>query len=133
MDASRLEEIPLFAPLSPEQRGRVASFADELEVSEGTKLVREGDLAWEFFVIEEGHAQVLREDGRHVADLGPGDFVGEIAAIDHSRRRASVTSKSPMKLIVMTDYDFRSMASELPGVAAEIRAAIEQREPLLTC
>ena len=126
MDEAHLREIPLFASLSKDERRRVAMFADELEVPEGTELLHEGDIAWEFFAIEEGQAEVLH-DGRHVADLEPGDFMGEIAALDHSRRRASVVAKSPMKLMVMTDYDFRRLTHEVPALAARIREVIEQR------
>ena len=126
MDEAHLQAIPLFASLSGPERRRVAMLADELDVSEGTELLHEGDVAWEFFVIKEGKAEVLH-DGRHVADLEPGDFLGEIAAMDHSRRRASVIARSPMTLMVMTDYDFRRLASEMPALGARINEAIAAR------
>ncbi|HXF37378.1 MAG TPA: cyclic nucleotide-binding domain-containing protein, partial [Actinomycetota bacterium] len=86
----------------------------------------EGRLPHEFFVIEEGTATVTR-DGRRLAELGPGDFFGEIAILAEERRTASVVAASPMRLIVMTDRDFLEMAREMPEVAERVRAAVRER------
>jgi CRP-like cAMP-binding protein len=75
MDESELRSIPLFQSLTSEERRAIAPHADEIDVPEGTELVRQGEFAYEFFVIEEGTAEVNR-DGEHVAELGPGDFLG---------------------------------------------------------
>ena len=45
--------------------------------------------------IEEGEAEVTR-DGEHVADLGPGDFFGEMGLLEKTLRNATVTAKTPM-------------------------------------
>ena len=126
MDEARLNNSPLFAALSRRDRQEVASHADEVDVEEGRHLVDEGRFSWDFFVIEEGTAEVLR-GGKRVADLGPGDFFGEMGLVDHVKRNASVVATSPMTVIVMTGRDFRRMTREIPHVAEQIRAAIEQR------
>src|ERR1051326_5240166 len=119
MDAARLKEIPLFSQLPEKQLKTAAQLADEVEVKEGTRLVDEGRFAHEFFVIEDGTADVVH-DGTTVAALGPGDFFGEIALIKTERRTASVVAKTPMKLVVIFGPNFRSMASDLPAVQAKI-------------
>lgn len=126
MDAARMREIPLFATLSDRERMRVAQLADEVDVKAGDHLVDEGRFAHEFFVIEDGQADVVH-DGKTVAELGPGDFFGEIALIKTERRTASVVAKTPMKLVVMFGPNFRSVASDLPAVAEKINGAIEER------
>jgi CRP/FNR family transcriptional regulator, cyclic AMP receptor protein len=128
MDAARLKSIPLFAELSEREREQVARWADELDVPEGKHLVDEGRFAHEFFVIEEGTAEVRHGDEK-LTDLGPGDFFGEIALVEHQRRTASVIATSPMRTIVMFGRDFRQMEAEMPSVAARIRQAIEERRP----
>jgi CRP/FNR family cyclic AMP-dependent transcriptional regulator len=128
MDPARLKSIPLFAELSDREREQVARWADELEVSEGKHLVDEGRFAHEFFVIEEGTAEV-RHGEEKLTDLGPGDFFGEIALVEHQRRTASVIATSPMRTIVMFRREFSQMESEMPSVAARIRQAIEERRP----
>jgi CRP/FNR family transcriptional regulator, cyclic AMP receptor protein len=127
MDPARLKSIPLFAALSDRERGQVARWADEVDVAEGKHLVDEGQFAYEFFVIEEGTAEV-RHGEDTVASLGPGDFFGEIGLLEHVRRTASVVATSPMRAIVMFARDFRAMEAELPDVAARIRQAIEERK-----
>jgi CRP/FNR family cyclic AMP-dependent transcriptional regulator len=126
MDANRLKSIPLFADLSDHERGQVAKWADEVEVQPGKHLADQGEFAYEFFVIEEGSAEVTKDE-KHLTDLGTGDFFGEIALMEADRRTATVTASSPMRLIVMHGRDFREMASEMPHVAEKIRAAIRER------
>jgi CRP/FNR family cyclic AMP-dependent transcriptional regulator len=126
MEAARLGSIPLFSELNRHDRQQVAMWADEVTVEEGTHLVREGDFAHEFFVIEEGTARV-EHDGATIAELGPGDFFGEIGLLDHIRRTASVTATSPMRLVVMFEREFGAMAAEIPAVAEQIHQAIRRR------
>jgi CRP/FNR family cyclic AMP-dependent transcriptional regulator len=126
MDEKRLTAIPLFASLSKQERRHVAQHADEVDVPAGKELVHEGGFAYEFFVIEQGTAEVTRQ-GAHVADLGPGDFFGEMAALTDSTRNAAVMSTSPLTAIVMTAHDFRAMAKGMPAVADKISAAVAER------
>jgi CRP/FNR family transcriptional regulator, cyclic AMP receptor protein len=128
MDPARLKSIPLFADLSEHERRQVAQWADEVDVPAGKHLVDEGNFPHEFFVIEEGTADVLHGDEK-LAELGPGDFFGEIALVEHLRRTASVVATSPMRTIVMFGRDFGQMESEMPSVAARIRQAVEERRP----
>ena len=77
-------------------------------------------------MIEEGSADVIQH-GERVAELGPGDFFGEIGLIETERRTASVVATTPMKLIVMFQREFKAMEQEMPVVADRIRAAIRAR------
>ena len=126
MDERTLRSIALFDSLPSQARAAVAQHADELDVSEGTELARQGDFAYEFFVIEEGSAEVLR-DGERIAELGPGDFLGEMGIVGKVVRNATVRTTSPARVIVMSEQDFRSMSRSNPEVASRITAAVEQR------
>jgi CRP-like cAMP-binding protein len=59
--------------------------------------------------------------------LGPGDFFGEIALIEHGRRTASVVTASPTTLAVMSPISFNAMRREMPRVAGRIDDAIRER------
>jgi len=120
MDESRLESIPLFEGLSRKERRAVAQRADEVDIDAGRAIVREGETPYEFFAIEEGTAEVKRGD-QHLADLGPGDFFGEMGVMENAPRNASVTA------VVMTGSAFRQVGRELPEVAKKIRKAIDER------
>ena len=126
MDPARLRKVALFAGLTDDERRRVASWAEEVEVPPGKQLVEEGQLSYEFFVIQEGTAEV-RHGEEVVAELGPGDFFGEIALLEADRRTASVIASEPMRLMVMTRRSFGEMQAEMPSVAAMIRQAVEDR------
>jgi CRP/FNR family cyclic AMP-dependent transcriptional regulator len=126
MDESRLRAIPLFAGLKKKERRAVAQQADEVDVEAGCHLVREGEFAYEFFAIEEGTAEVRRGE-QYLAELGPGDFFGEMGLIGDAQRNASVKALSPITAIVMTASAFRQIDRDLPEVAKQIRKAIEER------
>jgi CRP-like cAMP-binding protein len=131
MDESRLASIDLFSSLSKRERTEIANRADEIDVPEGTHLVREGEFAYEFFVIEDGAAEVLR-DGQHIADLGPGDFLGEMGIVTQSPRNASVVAREPTRVMVLSEQDFRGVARSFPAVAEQIREAVRERsKPLV--
>jgi len=126
MDEARLSALPLFQGLNRKERRALAPRADEVELDEGRVIVREGEWPYEFFAIEEGTAEVRRGD-QLLAELGPGDFFGEMALVGDTRRNATVVATSPLKVVVMTAQAFRQTARELPEVADKIRAAIEER------
>ncbi len=126
MQEESVLSIPLFAGLSKKERRTIAQHTDELDFDEGRHLVREGEFPYEFFIIEEGAAEVTH-DGEHLADLGPGDFFGELALMGGVRRNASVVTTSHVKVVVMTAQHFRQMKRELPGVCDRITRAVEER------
>jgi CRP/FNR family transcriptional regulator, cyclic AMP receptor protein len=126
MDPGRLKSIPIFAGISDEELRQVATFAQEISVEAGRDLVREGDFSYEFMVIEEGEAEVTRA-GEHVADLGPGDFFGEMGLLDKTLRNATVTAKTPMQLVTLTGWDLRRIERTVPQAVERVRAVLEER------
>ncbi len=126
MDEARVKAIPLFAGLNRKECRALAQRADELDLAEGKTLVREGEWPYEFFSIEEGTVEVRRGD-QLLGELGAGDFFGEMGLMADTRRNATVTATSAVKVVVMTAQAFRQTARELPAVADKIRAAIEER------
>ena len=130
MDESDLHSIALFESLSRDARRVVAQHADRVKVPEGTELVRQGDFAYEFFVIVDGGAEVVR-DGERIAEIGPGDFLGEMGIVGKVVRNATVVTTGEADVVVMTEQAFRSMARQSPDVASRIQAAVEERSRAL--
>jgi CRP-like cAMP-binding protein len=120
MEATRLKKLPLFSDLPRRQRKVIAQHADEVDFPEGTKLVEEGHVAYELFVIVEGTADVLDGETK-IAEMGPGDVVGEIGVLDTVTRTATVVATSPVSAIVMYAPEVRALDQTLPGVIAELR------------
>jgi CRP/FNR family transcriptional regulator, cyclic AMP receptor protein len=126
VDAKSLEQVPLFAGLSKREREQVARWADEIEEPAGHHLVDQGRFAHEFFVLLDGNVEVTK-DGQHLTELGPGDFFGEIALVEHERRTATVTATTPVHAIVMHSREFGAMRGAMPAVCDRIQTAIRDR------
>ena len=126
MDVTDLRRVELFSSLSKRELEQLTRWTDEVSVPAGRELATEGRFAHEFFVIIEGSAEVVK-DGERIAELGAGDFFGEIALLETDRRTASVIAASDMRLIVMFEREFKAMEHDMPDVAARIRTAIRER------
>jgi CRP-like cAMP-binding protein len=126
MDAQELAKIPLFGDLSEEDLAAVATYADEVTVSEGKHLVDEGGYAYDLWAIIEGSAQVI-VGGEVVAELGPGDFFGEAGVLEKQQRNATVVAKTRMRLVTLTGWDLRRMRKQLGPVMEKLEQAVDQR------
>ncbi|MEA2351382.1 MAG: family transcriptional regulator, cyclic receptor protein [Thermoleophilaceae bacterium] len=127
MNAEELKSIPLFESLSDDARRELAVWLDEVKVSEGKHLVDEGDYAYDLSVIVDGTAEVTR-DGEHVAELGPGEFFGEMGVLsEEGRRKATVVAKSDMKLLSLREYDVDRMRKTAPEMIDELVAVLRER------
>ena len=132
MDEQKLKSIPLFSSLDKGDLRRLAQATDEIDVPEGKQLLNQGEFAYEFMVIQDGRAEVTR-DGDHVADLGPGDVLGEMAALERGKRNATVVATSPMCLAVMTAHEMRQLASSIPQFGDTLRRTASERHPVAQC
>jgi|SRR5688572_3604936 CRP/FNR family transcriptional regulator, cyclic AMP receptor protein len=121
-----LKNVPLFAGCTKAELRRLASIADEIDLREGTVLTREGRTGREFFVLIEGTVRVDK-GSRKVADLGPGDWLGEIALLTKAPRTATVTATSPVRSLVITERDFRQTVAEVPSIAMKVLTCVAER------
>jgi len=128
LDPSRLKRIPLFEKFSEDELRQIAPFAEEATAEPGNVLVREGDYSYQFVAIENGTARVVR-DGETVAELGPGDFFGEIGLLEKSLRTATVEATSQMDLVTLTGWDMARVEKAMPEAIEELHRAIEERRP----
>jgi CRP-like cAMP-binding protein len=121
-----LKRAPLFEDLSRKELVQLARVTEDLEVPAGDVLCNEGETGREFFVIVEGEADVT-SNGKSVAARGSGDFVGEIALLEDTNRTATVTAKTPLRVLVLTREDFRSLVREDPNVERKVMQALARR------
>jgi len=121
-----LKRAPLFEGLSRKELAEVARVTEDLEVPAGEVLCEEGETGQEFFVIVEGKTDVISK-GKRIAARGGGDFVGEIALLQDTKRTATVTAKTPLRLFVLTRQDFRRLVDSNPSVERKVMQALARR------
>ncbi|MEA2308816.1 MAG: family transcriptional regulator, cyclic receptor protein [Thermoleophilaceae bacterium] len=126
MNAATLDEAPLFASLPDETKRELAEFVSETEVPSGKHLVDQGDRSYNLFVILTGKAEVYK-DGKSVAELGPGDFFGEVGTVGDAPRSATVVSTKRTRLLTLGSRDLQRLKESAPQVLEELEKAIAAR------
>lgn len=130
-DPARLATVPLFAGLSEDDRGRLASWIDVERFDAGKHVAREGSAGYVFFVIDEGSVRV-EHTGHVLTTLGPGDVFGEMAFFaDDGRRKADVIAETDVTLWSMFGIRFREMEMAHPDVTARLRDLVRTRAEAL--
>ena len=56
-----LKRVPLFAGCSKAELGKIASIADEIDLSAGKVMIREGEIGRQFYVLIEGSVDVTQK------------------------------------------------------------------------
>jgi CRP-like cAMP-binding protein len=108
---------------------------DVLVFGAGTELIRQGDAADAFYVIESGEVQVLREtesgEREALATLGPGDVFGELGLLRRQRRNATcVVAPNTERLVVLrcSAESYERLLGSLNVVGEELIAMIRRRK-----
>jgi CRP/FNR family cyclic AMP-dependent transcriptional regulator len=125
-----LKDVPLFSTLSEPHLSRLATIAREVTYGSGRMIVRDGTPGVAFYVITEGRAKVIKgkiasAGGR--AELGPGDFFGELALLDGRPRSASVVAEGPITTIRIERAPFRTLLREEPDIALRLLEGMAAR------
>jgi CRP-like cAMP-binding protein len=121
-----LRRIPLFAECTKAELIELAISADEREALAGDTLTQEGRPGREFFVLVAG-AAVVRRGRRKLANLGAGDWFGELAILRYEPRTATVTATSRVLLLVISDRAFRRVVETMPRIALKVLRCVAQR------
>jgi hypothetical protein len=127
----RESRFALLDEVTPEDAQRITALGTPREAEAGETIIEQWAATRDFFVIVEGTVDVI-VDGERRAELGPGEFFGEIAALDWGAgfgypRIAQVVATSPLRLLVYPDGGLQTLVREFPSVERVIRAAVEQR------
>ncbi|MBV8194958.1 MAG: cyclic nucleotide-binding domain-containing protein [Candidatus Dormibacteraeota bacterium] len=121
-----LERMPLFRGLSQQELEAVADRLDDATYLAGHGVITEGMAGPEFFIILDGAASVIIDD-QTVATLGPGDFFGEVAALDGGPRTATVRAETQLRCVTLPVGGLRQFLLEHPVVAVNLVPEIARR------
>src|SRR5262249_54364093 len=121
-----IRSVPLFARCSKRELGEIASLADEIDLPENKSLIRQGERGREFFVLLDGEVDIVR-DGTRIDTMRSGDFFGEIALVSNVPRTATVIANMPIRVLVITDRDFRMLLEHTPQLQLKVLEALAER------
>jgi CRP/FNR family cyclic AMP-dependent transcriptional regulator len=128
---SVLEKVPLFQSLKRGQLDRLARRFVDRKAEAGHAIVTQGQGGEGFFIITAGKVQVTRQrnDGSLVVvnEMGPTDFLGELALLDDGLRTATATATEPVECLVLTRWDFMGVLKDDPDMAITILQELARR------
>jgi len=121
-----LRRLPLFANIHENDVARIAEIGEPVDAEQGAILMDQGDVGTECFFVIDGHAGVYAS-GQHIADIGSGSIVGEMALVGHKPRNASVIAEAPLRLLCFNIAAFKKLLEEMPQSRDVIMKVLEAR------
>ena len=126
-----LAKTRLFAGVDHDGLSRIADRISVVEVPADRVIARQGEIGTGFFIVASGMVRVVR-DGERLAELGPGDFFGELSVLDGKPRNAQVISTEPTTCLALASWEFEAVVREQPSVALAILRELAGRLRELT-
>jgi uncharacterized protein len=123
VDQSVLERSPLFSDMTNYQRRKAILISEVHTFEAGEKLVHQGDVGRNMYMILDGEAEVVRVDGdssRILATLSPGEIFGEVGYIQEIERTADVVATSAVTAL---NFEYTRMQKDLkyfPHIVAKL-------------
>lgn len=112
-----LDGVEIFHGLDPAERARLAAELEMLTLKRGEALVRQGDTADALYVVVTGRFAITVDGRGHIiAELGPGQPVGEIAFLAGGPRTATVTALRDSVVLRLGRAEFEALSARNPGI-----------------
>jgi CRP-like cAMP-binding protein len=125
-NAKSLAAVPLFVGFSNKHLKRLATQADELTFEPREAIVEEGMRGETLFVVLTGRGKVSRR-GRKVGEVLPGDFFGELSALDGGPRSATVSAETPMRVLRLFRHTLQELLRDEPSLILKLLDGIVRR------
>ena len=131
MTIDALRHVPLFESLDDEAARKLCQLLEDIDCKSKTVLFRAGEEGNAMYLIEQGKVRISVQatDGHEMtlAELGRGDFFGEMALLDDQRRSADAMVAEDSRLAVLSREHFLSFLRSSPDIALEMLTALANR------
>ena len=124
--ATLLATVPLFSGLDNKKRNSISTQGKVMSYKAGDNIVEEGAMGVGFYLILDGKAEV-RKGAKVLANLGKGQFFGEMSLIDSEPRSADVVAVSPTSCWALSSWAFDSVVKTHPDIAVVMLREIVKR------
>ena len=126
-----IRRVPLFSMLNAAQGESVAQAVIKRRFKRGETIVEQGKKSNALFIILTGRARVFTADarGREVilANMNPGDYIGEMSLIDNEPHSASVRAEVQTDVLMLGRTDFARCLPENSSMAYTVMKNLVQR------
>ncbi|MFW6074629.1 MAG: cyclic nucleotide-binding domain-containing protein, partial [Chloroflexota bacterium] len=133
--------VGVYTPLEDVAFKQLRPYMESRTYETGSVIIRQGDPADEFFVIVDGRVHVEHEEHPEldsgdpsiqpsytvIAELGPGDYFGEIALLNNTSRGASVVVTERCEVLVLSRGAFEIYLEESHHAAVRVASAALSR------
>ena len=127
----KLREVPLFSEMDEQEVADIRAIMQEMKFRPGQVIIREGEMGDLFYVITEGHAEILIRDADgaelvlHEAD--PGDFFGELSMLTNEPRSARIRAVDSVTTLALEREDFFEFFRTHPHAAIDVMVELGGR------
>jgi CRP/FNR family transcriptional regulator, cyclic AMP receptor protein len=115
-----------FADLDQREMRMVCDAGLEVTVPERWSFIWENTPGDRAYLLLDGQATVL-VGGEQIAELGPGDLVGEVALRSRRLRTAAVTATTPLTLLSFTQERFDDLYRRVPAFREAVDTTVAAR------
>jgi CRP/FNR family cyclic AMP-dependent transcriptional regulator len=126
-----LKNIPIFSSLNENELHQLTEAAIKKIFPKNTVLISEGDETDSLYIICSGKVKAIinDENGREVilSIFGPGEYFGEIAFIDGEQRSATIITREPTEVLIISSGVFRNILSSNPNIAFNLLVGAVKR------
>ena len=126
-----LAAVPLFSQVTRKDLSRLGRAIVERKYKAGETIVKEGEQAVAFFVVNKGRVEAVRGAGGgnevKLNELGPGSAFGEMALLDGAPRSATVRALEDVECLVLSRWDFVAELRTNPHIAVAMLPILSKR------
>ena len=123
---ANLRNVPVFSRLDDEVVEKIASICTTRRLSRGERLIAEGEKASNFFIVIHGRFTVFSGD-MPIAEIAPGEPIGEMAFFSGDKRSASVYAARQSEVLILTREEYDRLVKDVPDLPVEIISTLAKR------
>jgi len=134
-----LREVPLFSEMDEQEVAGIRAIMEEMKFKAGQVIIREGEPGDLFYLITEGHAEIIIRDADGAElllhEAGPGEFFGELSMLTNAPRSARVRATDNVTTLALKRDDFfeflRNHSSAAIDVLVELGGRLHENDLIL--
>lgn len=128
MNVALIRSIPIFSSCGESCLKDVARVLEQNYFSPGQTIINIGDIGHEMYIIAHGQVDVLAEENLILASLTEGQFFGEMALLEETKRTANVQAHGYCDLYKLKKEDFLTIIRTYPELKQNIEGVRKNRQ-----